>query len=357
MPGENRSRAGFPGRIPPDFGVADSFQYLLDATLRHLQDLRTEGVPYLSLDKEGLGRLLRGASASMAAGKAAHGPVPVPSPSHSQPTSQGPMVRGQVFEPRKMPPDPAPFSDESLRFSLRRVERLPEAGGPVPPPSVARVEPVADRNAAMEELRRQALVCQQCPHLVKTRTQVVFGVGSVEAELMFVGEAPGADEDRLGEPFVGRAGQLLTKIIAAMGFSRETVYIANILKCRPDLPEGSRGNRPPRPEEMDTCKPYLVRQIEIIRPKVIVALGNTSVQGLLNVRSTMGSVRGRWQDFRGVPVMPTFHPSYLLRSEDGPDRGFGEKRKTWTDMLLVLERLGRPITEKMRGYFLKPGGG
>lgn len=206
----------------------------------------------------------------------------------------------------------------------------------------------------MDALRQSALPCQKCPHLVGSRTQVVFGVGSVDAELMFVGEAPGAEEDRQGEPFVGPAGQLLTKIIGAMGFGRDTVYIANILKCRPDLPPGTRGNRAPRPEEMETCKPYLASQIDIIRPRVIVALGLTAVNGLLGPKPSMGSVRGRWFEFRGIPVLPTFHPSYLLRSEDNPDRGFGEKRKTWEDMLLVLERLGRPVTDKMRGFFLKP---
>lgn len=206
----------------------------------------------------------------------------------------------------------------------------------------------------MDEVRQRALVCQKCPHLVGSRTQVVFGVGSLDAELMFVGEAPGAEEDRQGEPFVGPAGQLLTRIIQATGYTRDTVYIANILKCRPDTPGRSRGNRPPREDEMDTCRPYLIRQIEILRPKVIVALGATAIQGLLGLKSTLGSIRGRWQEFRGIPVMPTYHPSYLLRCEDAPDRGFSEKRKTWEDMLLVLERLGRPITPRMRGYFQKP---
>jgi len=135
------------------------------------------------------------------------------------------------------------------------------------------------------------------------------------------------------------------------------VYIANILKCRPDLPPGSSGNRPPRADEMDRCRPYLVSQVEIIRPKVIVALGLTAVQGLLGVQGTMGSLRSRWQEFRGIPVMPTYHPSYLLRAEEAPDRGHSEKRKTWEDMLKVLEKLGRPITPKMRGYFQKPAAG
>lgn len=230
---------------------------------------------------------------------------------------------------------------------------------PVPPPASsgeATVAPDVGRAAAMAGIRERALICQKCPHLVRSRTQVVFGVGSLEAELMFVGEAPGADEDRLGEPFVGRAGQLLTRIITAMGLTRETVYIANLLKCRPDLPPGVRGNRAPSPDEMDTCKPYLLNQIEIIRPRVIVALGTTAVQGLLGLKVTMNSVRGRWQEFRGIPVMPTFHPSYLLRSEDAPDRGNTEKRKTWEDMLLVLERLGHPITERMQHYFLRRPG-
>ena len=204
----------------------------------------------------------------------------------------------------------------------------------------------------MAEIRQRALGCQKCPHLVRSRTQVVFGVGRVDAELMFVGEAPGADEDRQGEPFVGRAGQLLTKIIQAMGYTRDSVYIANILKCRPDMPSGSRGNRPPRVDEMDTCKPYLFGQIEIIQPRAIVALGSTAVLGLLGIQAPMGSVRGRWHQCRGIPVMATYHPSYLVRSEDAPDHGHSEKRKTWEDMLLVLEKLGRPITDKMRGYFL-----
>lgn len=211
-----------------------------------------------------------------------------------------------------------------------------------------------EKAVAMQAIRERALVCQKCPHLVRTRTQVVFGVGSLEAEVMFVGEAPGAEEDRQGEPFVGPAGQLLTRIIQAMGYTRETVYIGNILKCRPDTPGAKWGNRAPRPEEMETCKPYLFSQVEIIRPRVLVALGGTAVQGLLGLSTTLGAVRGRWHHFRGIPVMPTYHPSYLLRSEDAADKGFSEKRKTWEDMLKVLEKVERPITAKMRGYFLKP---
>jgi len=200
----------------------------------------------------------------------------------------------------------------------------------------------------MTELRARALVCRKCPHLAASRKNVVFGVGDIHSPLMFVGEAPGADEDEEGEPFVGKAGQLLTRIIQTMGFAREAVYIANILKCRPDTPGQTKGNRKPTPEEMQTCLPYLLAQLDIIEPKVIVALGATAVEGLLGKSGGITRLRGHWQEFRGVPVMPTYHPAYLLRNQ-----ALGEKRKVWEDMLLVLEKLGRPINEKQRNYFLK----
>lgn len=201
----------------------------------------------------------------------------------------------------------------------------------------------------MAELRERALKCVKCPNLVAARKNVVFGVGDIHSPLMFVGEAPGADEDEQGEPFVGRAGQLLTKIIETMGLSRSRVYIANILKCRPDTPDRSTGNRPPTVEEMNTCKPYVQSQIDIIQPKVIVALGGTAVEGLLGLKG-ITRLRGNWQNFRGIPVMPTFHPSYLLRPENA-----GQKRTVWEDMLQVMEKLAMPITEKQRGYFRKGG--
>ncbi|MEO5754499.1 MAG: uracil-DNA glycosylase, partial [Chthoniobacterales bacterium] len=189
-------------------------------------------------------------------------------------------------------------------------------------------------------------VCRLCPHLADTRTQTVFGIGNPDAELMFIGEAPGADEDRQGEPFVGRAGQLLTKIITAMGYSRDQVYIANVLKCRPNMPAGEPGNRKPTSDEMATCLPYLSEQIEIIGPKVLVALGATAVEGLILVREPMNKLRGRWHSYGETPLMITFHPSYLLRNQSNT-----EKRKVWEDMLLVLERLAKPISEKQRAFF------
>ncbi|PTX94115.1 uracil-DNA glycosylase [Spartobacteria bacterium LR76] len=197
-----------------------------------------------------------------------------------------------------------------------------------------------------ETLEAAALNCTKCEHLVRSRTQVVFGVGNRNAELMFVGEAPGADEDLQGEPFVGKAGQLLTKIIQAMGYSRDDVYIANILKCRPDMPGGSTGNRKPKPEEMQTCIPWLEQQIALVKPKAMVALGATAVEGLLGSNGPVGKMRGKWFEFRGIPVMATYHPAYLLRNQL-----ISEKRKVWEDMLLVLEHLGRPISEKQRRFF------
>ena len=189
--------------------------------------------------------------------------------------------------------------------------------------------------------------CMKCANLAATRTNVVFGVGSIDADLMFVGEAPGADEDAAGEPFVGAAGQLLTKMIGAMGLTRDQVYIANILKCRPDLPRGSSGNRKPTPEEMQTCIPYLHAQIDLIQPKVLVGLGGTAMEGLLG-KSGITKLRGQWHTYRGIPLMPTFHPAYLLHNNSIPD-----KRKVWEDLLAVMEKLGLPISEKQRGYFAR----
>jgi uracil-DNA glycosylase family 4 len=255
---------------------------------------------------------------------------------------------------------PAEFSP-ALELVLNALERMRDEGGRWPRASrdsLAQLQnavPViptvptpafADKVALLAALQVRVAPCTKCPHLARSRTQTVFGVGNPDAELMFIGEAPGADEDAQGEPFVGRAGQLLTKIIAAMGFNRSDVYIANVLKCRPDMPRGVSGNRPPTPEEMQTCLPYLGEQIEIIRPKVLVALGATAVEGLLGTRGTMREMRGRWHSHQETPLMITYHPSYLLRNQ-AP----AEKRKVWEDMLQVLERLERPISEKQRNYF------
>ena len=189
-----------------------------------------------------------------------------------------------------------------------------------------RPKPAADPAALLAEMQSLASVCVKC-RLSETRTQVVYGVGSSIASLMFIGEAPGRDEDLKGEPFVGRAGQLLTDIIKAMTLTRETVYIANVIKCRP--PE----NRNPEPHELDACRPWIHQQIEIIQPKVIVTLGKFALQSLTGRTYAVSTARGQWQEFNGIRVMPTYHPAYLLRTPSA-------KKEVWADMKLVMAELG-----------------
>jgi uracil-DNA glycosylase family 4 len=180
----------------------------------------------------------------------------------------------------------------------------------------------------LHDVRAELGDCTRCK-LHPTRTNIVFGVGNANADLMFVGEAPGADEDQQGEPFVGRAGQLLTKIIEAIGLTRSDVYIANVLKCRPP------NNRNPEPDEVAQCEPFLFKQIDLIRPKVIVALGTHAAHALLKVETPISKLRGQVLQFRGATLIPTFHPAYLLRS---PER----KRDVWEDMKKVRALLGGP---------------
>jgi len=261
----------------------------------------------------------------------------------------------------------APIRAETLRDLARPPRPTPAPASEAPPPpagppvatqkqpsllsSTRSAPPPEDKEKALEALRKDVLACRKCPHLAAARRHVVFGVGNPRSPLLFVGEAPGVDEDRQGEPFVGRAGQLLTKIIEAMGLTRSDVYIANILKCRPDTPGRASGNRKPTPAEMITCLPWLLEQIRILQPQVIVALGATAVEGLLGKQAAgrgITRLRGNWLEFEGVPLMPTYHPAYLLRNPT-----LQEKRKVWEDMLQVMERLGLPISEKQRNYFLK----
>jgi len=189
---------------------------------------------------------------------------------------------------------------------------------------------VAAREAgSLATLREIIADCQRCK-LAPHRTHLVFGVGNERAQLVFVGEAPGRDEDLRGEPFVGRAGQLLTEIIVkGMRIQREDVYIANIIKCRPPQ------NRNPDPDEIASCEPFLVRQLELIRPKAIVALGTFAAQVLLKNRTPITRLRGIWADYHGIPLMPTFHPAYLLRNP-------GDKRLVWQDIQQVMALLGLP---------------
>jgi len=190
-----------------------------------------------------------------------------------------------------------------------------------------------DKPSALKLIREDIGDCTRC-RLHKGRTNLVFGVGNVNADLMFVGEGPGADEDAQGEPFVGRAGQLLNNMISAMGIKREDVYIANVVKCRPP------GNRTPEKDECDTCSPFLMRQIDIIKPKVIVALGAVAAKNLLAVNDSMANLRGRWYDFRNSKLLVTYHPAYLLRDPR-------QKKEAWKDLQIVMKYLGlNPPTAK-----------
>ena len=192
----------------------------------------------------------------------------------------------------------------------------------------------ADPMEGWEALEQEALGCMLCG-LCETRNRVVFGEGSRGAELMFIGEAPGRDEDAQGRPFVGRAGQLLTKMIAGMGLQREEVYIANVLKCRPP------NNRDPAADEVEKCRPYLLRQIEFIGPKVICALGRHALRALTDYTGPIGRVRGRPMPFLDTVVVPTYHPAYLLRNPPA-------KKDAWEDLKAILKLLGRPVPQRKK---------
>lgn len=236
------------------------------------------------------------------------------------------MLGGQFIPARRNP----------LPKAEPRTPRVPdqESGHPEMTKE-QKAQALADLN------ERQIQPCKLCP-LSESRTLPVFGEGNPDADIVFVGEAPGAEEDRTGRPFVGRAGQLLTDMIAAMGLTREDIYICNMLKCRPP------NNRTPNPQEIQCCWDYLVRQLQIIRPKVIITLGNPATKGLLNTKIGITRLRGQWQSLpdigaglEGIPVMPTFHPSYVLRQYT-PDN----RRNVWSDLQQVMGKLGLKAPKK-----------
>jgi len=219
--------------------------------------------------------------------------------------------------------------------------------------------PSGTKQERWNALREIVLNDTTCKARVYTGKQVVFGVGHLDASVMFIGEAPGADEEEQGEPFVGRAGQLLNRMIKAMGLERSQVYIGNILNWRPEMgarsPDGFQtGNRPPTQDEMAYCLPFIRAQIDIIQPRVLVALGKTAVDGLLGADrfKTMGAARGSWHAYNGIPLRATYHPSYLLRQEGlRSEAALKIKRDAWEDLLAVMEKAELPISEKQRGYF------
>ena len=285
--------------------MSGSYSQLLEATIVYLESLKQKGVRYLDVSQESVSALVK--------------------PVLRKVDSSGLITQ--------IPPQAVIQSSREDGPSIYDSQKLSSK----------------DKVSAMDQLRNEILSLKKSPELLASEANLVFGAGTVDADLMFVGEAPGVEEDREGEPFVGKAGQLLMKIIQATGLDREKVYIANVLKYRPDTPGKSFGNRKPRPDEIEIWFPFLVRQIEIIQPKVIVGLGATAVEGLLgNMTTGITRLRGNWQSYRGVPVMPTFHPSYLLRNQS-----WAVKRQVWEDMMQVMERLNMPISEKQRGFFLR----
>ena len=222
----------------------------------------------------------------------------------------------------------------------------------LPPPPVVSL-PDGDKQTRWNALLAQVTADPVCVKHVRPGKRVVLGVGNLDAKIFFCGEAPGAEEEAQGEPFVGPAGQLLTKMIQAMGLKRGDVYIGNIMNWRPDLPtppgQTQIGNRPPTEEEITYCLPYLRAQIEIVNPDLIVALGSTAAQGLFGYGSfkTLGEIRGRWKPFAEKPVMVTYHPSYILRNPTNRS-----KRAIWEDLLKVMERAALPISDKQKAFFL-----
>jgi DNA polymerase len=241
-------------------------------------------------------------------------------------------------------------ADRVVRAVAQKLESLQRAGvthlrkPPAPPPRPVQAgpspgpqpQPSDDRTAALAAVARQVAACTRCAELAQTRTQTVFGSGNPRARLVFMGEAPGADEDRRGLPFVGAAGQLLTDmIVKGLGMRREDVYILNTLKCRPP------GNRTPLPDEAANCREHLDAQLEILRPEFLCCLGAVAAQNLLGVRTSIGQLRGRVHDYRKIKVICTYHPAYLLRTPSA-------KRQTWEDLQLLMAEMGLEVPKKSK---------
>lgn len=296
-----------------------------------LRRLKSTGVKTVAVSDESVAALRRTLASRQPVNAARPPPAPTATPARSEPVHAAP-------ERAKPTPAVAPPP--------------PKAEPKLPPPPVVKL-PAGDKQARWNALLESVTLDATCRANVRPGKKVVLGVGSVDARIMFVGEAPGAEEEIQGEPFVGPAGQLLTKMIQAMGLKRSDVYIGNIMNWRPQMPtvEGREqvGNRPPSEEEMSYCLPYLRAQIEVVNPDLLVALGSTAAQGLLGFGSfkALGDIRGRWHEFAGKPLMVTYHPSYILRNQSNRS-----KRMIWEDLLKVMERAALPISDKQRSFFL-----
>ena len=264
-------------------------------------------------------------------------PLPLASTVKPRPPSKGPAT---VITPAARPagpprPEATPATSPPIPVA-RPVVPPPQVSSLFEEPTLEVVVPVVERADQLARMASEVSACVRCPHLASTRTRTVFGEGSTTARLMFVGEAPGADEDRTGRPFVGRAGALLTDMITkGMGLAREEVYIANVLKSRP--PE----NRPPSPEEMANCLPYLERQVAILRPEFLCLLGKTAASALLETALPLGRLRGKWHRYQGIPTIVTYHPSALLRNP-------AWKRDAWEDLQTLMNAMGLKAPDRKR---------
>lgn len=300
----------------------------LTALTEELRRLKVAGVNTVSISPESLERL--------------HAVVA------KRQLTRGPSVENSDDDSEWKPP--AISSSPTARTPAKKAPKKVEPALPEPPTVSI---PEGDKQTRWAALREMVLQNKTCRAQVHSGKQVVFGVGDINARIMLVGEAPGAEEETQGEPFVGPAGQLLTKMIGAMGLSRDEVYIGNIMNWRPQMPAVENGeqfgNRPPNAEEMAFCLPFLRAQIEIVAPQVIVALGATAARGLLghDAFRTLGEVRGKWHQFADQPLMVTYHPSYILRNQSNRS-----KRLIWEDLLQVMDRVELPVTDKQRSYFL-----
>lgn len=308
-----------------------------------LRRLKAGGQRAVAVTDEGLARLREAVAAE------------VNEPAPTMPTHDG----RPGFTPDPLT-ESAPRSGvkPDLQGSPAPTAKVRPAGGPALPAPPPINLPAGDKQTRWNYLRDLVLNDSVCRQHVYPGKRVVFGVGNLDAAVMFVGEAPGGDEEDQGEPFVGRAGQLLNRMIKAMGLEREQVYIGNILNWRPEMPrnpDGSQtGNRPPTAEEMAYCLPFIRAQIAIIQPRVLVALGKTAVDGLLGADrfKTMGAARGSWHSYADTPLRASYHPSYLLRQEGLTSATAKKiKRDAWEDLLAVMERAELPISEKQRNYF------
>ena len=310
----------------------------LQALTDELRRLKTAGVKTVAVSDESVAALRRIVQAR-ARGLVAPAPADTPEPAAVVSAPRAATAPLKAYQP------PAP---------VYTPKPAPKPVGEVLPPPPTVTLPAGDKqtrwNALLELVRNDAT----CKAHVRPGKKIVLGVGSVEAKIMLVGEAPGAEEEIQGEPFVGPAGELLTKMILAMGLKRAEIYIGNIMNWRPELPtppgEAQIGNRPPTEAEMRYCLPYLRAQIDVVKPDLLVALGATAAHGLLGVDTfkALGEVRGRWHEFGGKPLMVTYHPSYLLR----PPVDNRKKRLVWEDLLKVMERVALPISDKQRTFFL-----